>query len=91
MTRPSVQPGQTSSPSVVPPSHRDCGHVFRLDELLLGERHASGLGGVRVVHRLHAPPQAKSGKGALNASAEGDAGASEGEAEVCAWLFGGDR
>lgn len=66
--------------------HRARGHVFHLDQFLHGEYHTSGLGRVRVIHRLHAPSQAESGQRALNAFAKGDSRASEGDAEVGAWL-----
>ena len=71
--------------------HRACGLDLPLDEFLHGEYHAGGRGCVRVVHRLHAAPQTESGEGALNPFAEGDAGVSEGDAEVCTWLRGSRR
>jgi hypothetical protein len=39
-------------------------------------------GCMRAEYRLHALPQAESGEGVLNAFAEGDGRASEGDAEV---------
>jgi hypothetical protein len=68
--------------------HRACRYVFYLDQFLHREYHTSSLGRVRVIHRLHALSQTESGQCALNAFAEGDSGASEGDAEVGDWLSG---
>ncbi len=47
--------------------------------------------GACVAYTVYAPAQAESGEGDLNAFAERDAGASEGDAEVCTWLGGCGR
>ena len=50
---------------------------------------------LRMIHNLHAPPQAKSNKCVLNAFAEGDGGASESDAGVhtsrCGCVRGNER